>query len=117
MSKGIVYLLHFDRPISPGKHTAQHYIGFAADLAARLEEHAAGHGARLTQVAVKRGIGWQVARLWRGGRTLERRLKDRKSAPRLCPCCGDPLPVRYAEEIAQQEIGNYTIRGREVCHG
>lgn len=106
---GFVYLLHFDRPIAPGRSTTQHYIGYAADLAARLQEHATGHGARLTQVAVQRGIGWQVARLWRGDRKLERRLKDRKEAPQLCPCCGRPVRVSYAPEVPAAEIADYLL--------
>lgn len=106
---GYVYLLHFERPIAPGKHTTQHYIGYAADLAVRLQEHASGHGARLTQIACQRGISWKVARLWRGSRTLERRLKDRKEAPSLCPCCGRPKGVRYAEEIPAGDIEAHCI--------
>jgi hypothetical protein len=34
------------------------------------------------------GITWKVARVWNDGdRALERRLKRRKSGPRLCPIC------------------------------
>ena len=39
---GFVYLLHFERPIAPGRHTAQHYIGHAVDLAARIQTHVRG---------------------------------------------------------------------------
>lgn len=85
-SPGTVYLLHFSRPISPD-HTAQHYIGWASQLEARLGHHAAGSGARLTAVAIARGITWQVARTWEGDRSLERRLKRRHEGPRLCPVC------------------------------
>lgn len=81
-----VYLLHFDRPIS-GKHTAQHYLGYADLLTFRLRDHAKGRGARLTQVAKERGIRWQLVRTWEGGRALERKLKNRKNAPALCPVC------------------------------
>jgi predicted GIY-YIG superfamily endonuclease len=82
-----VYLLHFERPISPA-HTAQHYLGWGADIPARLAEHAAGGGARLTQVALERGIGWQLARTWPGeGRTDERRHKLGAHGARLCPIC------------------------------
>jgi hypothetical protein len=82
----VLYLLHFERPISAA-HTTQHYIGFALDLAARLAEHRAGRGARLTQVAIERGISFEVVRVWPGDRNAERALKNRKAAPRLCPCC------------------------------
>lgn len=106
---GYVYLLHFEDYIAPGRHTCRHYIGYATDIAARLQAHDTGHGARLTQVARERCIGWRVARLWRGDRTLERRLKDRKDAPHLCPYCGRPYPVHYAAEIPAGEIEQYTI--------
>lgn len=87
MSKGTVYLLHFDERISP-RHTTQHYIGWASNLEARLEHHAKGSGARLTAVAVERGIGWTVARTWDDAdRDFERSLKNRKNGPRLCPIC------------------------------
>lgn len=82
-----IYLLHFERRISP-RHTTQHYLGIAKDLEARLADHASGQGARLTQVAVERGISWTVVRTWKGDRTFERRLKNRKHANYLCPLCG-----------------------------
>ena len=78
-----VYLIHFDKPY---KH-ARHYLGSASDLNARLEEHRAGHGARLIQVIQEAGITWRLARTWEGGRLLEHYLKMRKNSPRLCPLC------------------------------
>ncbi len=84
---GTVYLLHFERPISPG-HTTQHYLGFAEDLDARLERHRKGNGSRLCEVAAERGIGFELARTWGPEtRAFERQLKRRKEAPRLCPIC------------------------------
>lgn len=98
--EGTVYLLHFDRPY---KHAA-HYIGWARPgrLAARLQEHADGGGARLTQVVAAAGIGWQLARTWPGSRRRERQIKKQGGASRCCPVCGvtprppkplDPPPV------------------------
>lgn len=85
--KGTVYLLHFDKRISP-KHTTQHYLGWAEDVEARVAEHRAGRGARLTEVARERGIGFKIARLWQNeDRNFERKLKNRKNAPKLCPIC------------------------------
>ena len=82
--RGTVYLLHFERPY---KH-ARHYLGFAEDLERRLELHRAGRGARLVEVVVAAGIGFQLVRTWEGDRTLERVLKNRHNAPaRLCPLC------------------------------
>ncbi len=86
--RGTVYLLHFASPISPA-HTAQHYLGWTRSaLAERLAEHAAGRGARLTQVALERGIGWELARTWTGEtRADERKYKDGAHGARLCPVC------------------------------
>jgi predicted GIY-YIG superfamily endonuclease len=67
-----VYLIHFDRPYCH----ARHYLGFADNLAARLNEHSRGDGARLMEVIALAGIGWQVARTWSGDRKLEHRLKN-----------------------------------------
>ncbi len=83
---GFVYLLHFDRPLSE-KHTAQHYIGWAYRLDSRMQQHIKGRGARFTQVANERGIGYVIARSWQGSRTYERQLKNRKCARKLCPIC------------------------------
>jgi GIY-YIG catalytic domain-containing protein len=90
-----VYLLHFHTPIAPGRHTCQHYIGSAKRLRERIKEHRAGRGARLTQVAIERGISFTVVRTWEGGRQLERQLKNRKNGFRLCPVCqGKPIKCR-----------------------
>jgi len=79
-----VYLLHFDPPY---RH-ARHYVGFAEDLEPRINAHVTGHGARLTQVAHDAGCDMILARVWpEGDRTLERRIKRRHEAPRLCPIC------------------------------
>ncbi len=81
-----VYLLHFEEPISPN-HTAQHYMGYSDNLDDRLYEHLHYPAPRLMQVAKERGIRWALARTWSGDRTKERRLKNWKNAPRLCPIC------------------------------
>jgi predicted GIY-YIG superfamily endonuclease len=80
------YLLHFDSPISPN-HTAQHYLGFSADLSERITQHKEGSGSRLCAVAKERGIAFTVARTWEGDRAVERKLKAQKNSPRLCPIC------------------------------
>lgn len=82
-----VYLLHFEKPIAPGRHSCQHYLGSADDLDARLRKHAQQPDARLLQVAKERGIGFEVVRTWTGDRQLERKLKQRKAGPELCPIC------------------------------
>lgn len=78
-----VYLLHFD---SPYWH-ARHYLGSTTHLQRRLAEHAQGRGARLLEVITAAGIRFQLARTWTGDKALERQLKRRHNAPRLCPLC------------------------------
>jgi anti-sigma regulatory factor (Ser/Thr protein kinase)/predicted GIY-YIG superfamily endonuclease len=80
---GTVYLLHLNQPY---KH-ARHYLGWAADLDARLAQHAAGSGARLLQVVRQAGIGWELARTWPGDRYRERQLKKQGGRSRMCPVC------------------------------
>lgn len=87
---GTVYLIHFDRPVgdlSNPRGKALHYLGYAANLDDRLSRHVQGQGSHLMAAVVKAGIPWRVVRTWRGGRRLERRLKNQKNAPRLCPVC------------------------------
>ncbi len=79
-----VYLIHFAHPLAGH---AQHYIGSCVDVEARLRDHVNGHGARITQACGERDIELFLVRTWQGGRALERRLKRRKEAPRLCPVC------------------------------
>jgi predicted GIY-YIG superfamily endonuclease len=86
----VCYLLHFDRPYvsANGKGIAGHYLGSTKNLQRRLAEHAAGRGARLLAVVQAAGIGWELTRLWPGGRARERQLKRQGSRARLCPLCG-----------------------------
>ncbi len=103
-----IYLLHFTAPVSPD-HATQHYIGSAEDLAARIQAHRLGHGARLVQVAIERGIRFQVVRVWQGNRALERKLKNRKAAPRLCPICNPQAHHLAPGDMPQSEIQNLLI--------
>jgi hypothetical protein len=114
---GIVYLLHFDRPIGDTGNPrgyAQHYTGWTLDLSDRLATHAAGAGpsdggARLMQAVFQAGIGFQLARVWEGDRGLERTLKQRGAA-RRCPVCrlqtlGLSLPRRPENLVEALELG------------
>jgi len=87
----MVYLLHFDRRY----WHAGHYVGWARSaktLPRRIHHHEIGQGARLTAVVSAAGIGFQVARVWPDAdRHFERRLKDQKHGPRLCPLCNPKL--------------------------
>lgn len=81
--QGTIYLLHFEAPLAH----AQHYVGFAENLEARLERHRKGNGARLVAAFAEKGIGFKLARTWPGDRTEERRIKNLKNTPRYCPIC------------------------------
>lgn len=79
-----VYLIHLDKPIGH----ARHYIGYSKDPRARLKRHRAGRGGRLLAVAAKRGIYFDIVRVWPdAGQAWERRLKRQNNASRLCPAC------------------------------
>lgn len=83
----MIYLLHFDKPIS-ARHSAQHYLGFSNALEQRIRQHAAGSSrARFVEVAHQRGIGFTVTRVWEGDRALERSVKQLKNGPKFCPIC------------------------------
>lgn len=90
MKTSQVYLIHFERPISP-HHTTQHYTGSTDNLPQRLAEHRAGTGSRLCQVAKERGIGFVLVATWPGDRKVERQIKNRHNGKRLCPICNGAL--------------------------
>lgn len=81
----MLYLIHFERPLSH----ARHYLGFVESsdgLQARLKRHADGNGAVIMAAVQAAGIAWQVVRTWPDGtRTDERRLKRQKHHWRFCP--------------------------------
>ena len=79
-----VYLIHFSEPY---RH-AKHYIGWSQKIAARFQHHQNGTGANLCAVAVARGIGLEIVRIWEGkGRDWERKVKNYKKTKLLCPVC------------------------------
>jgi predicted GIY-YIG superfamily endonuclease len=97
MDEGTVYLLHLDPPV---KH-ARHYTGWTSNLEERLEAHRSGRGARLMEVVKEAGGTFRVARTWPGSRDLERAIKDRKEAPKLCPeCTASPRPLATGRSAA-----------------
>jgi hypothetical protein len=98
--KGVIYTLHFSKPVGTDQHYAQHYTGFTSDLHARLAAHAAGKGARLIEVLKERGIGWELADVHPGNRDMERLLKQH-SATRRCPIC---TPDRKLPQVVQVAI-------------
>lgn len=96
--KDTVYLIHLNRPLSPDS-PSRHYIGYSDDLDRRLDKHITGNGSRFMEVAKERRISWRVARTWDGGRTLERKLKNRKEAPALCPICSGDAAYRRGANL------------------
>lgn len=82
--KGTVYLIHLDSKIAH----AQHYIGWSQKLKKRVWHHRNGSGALFLAEAARRGIAFDVVRKWaKADKNFERKLKNRKKAPELCPVC------------------------------
>jgi predicted GIY-YIG superfamily endonuclease len=109
MQEEVVYLIHFDQAY----YHARHYLGTTTNLEKRLRQHAGGcgvGGARLMEVIMQVGITWRVARLWAGGRVLERQLKALKNSARLCPIC-------EAERIAEQIFDTVSEAEQEAYIG
>jgi len=79
---------------------------------ARLDQHRRGTGARLTQVVREAGIAFVVARTWRGGRCLERKLKAQHSGVRLCPICQGKITIEQVLEAQPPPSGR--VVGRRV---
>lgn len=81
---GVIYLIHLE----PTYKQAGHYLGWTGNgWGTRLRQHLRGQGNPLVRAAVKAGSTVILARLWKGDRNAERRLKNRKEGPRLCPVC------------------------------
>lgn len=81
-----LYLLHLD----PRYKHAQHYLGYADDIAARVHQHAAGgsKASPLIRAASAAGCRITLTRVWLGdGRTRERQLKRQGGLGRHCPVC------------------------------
>lgn len=79
-----VYILHFSTRVGH----ALHYVGWANDVPGRVKHHKAGSGARLTQVAVERGVEMTLARTFDGAdKSFERRLKNTNNTAKYCPIC------------------------------
>lgn len=83
----MVYLIHFDEKY----HHAQHYIGFVDRedrLESRIQYHRNGRGSKFLKAVSQASIGFKVVKVWKDGdRNFERKLKNRKNSPALCPIC------------------------------
>lgn len=95
-----IYLIHFDCKLAH----AQHYIGKAHNLPKRVIHHRNGSGARILAVCNEQHINWQVVRTWdipeANAANMERRLKNRKNASKLCPVCN---PTGWTQNENQKE--------------
>jgi len=99
-------LIHFNRAY---KH-ARHYLGYSEDLDKRITDHLCGQGARLMEVVTLAGIEWKVARTWPGAdRGFERRLKNGKNAPQLCPICSGAKALNRARVAAGAKIAKGAV--------
>lgn len=86
----MLYLVHFEKKLSH----AQHYLGSVANhshLERRMHEHRTGRGARILDACNRAGIPYRVVRTMNGGRIKERRLKNRKNGPKICPICNPSI--------------------------
>lgn len=87
----MIYLLHFDAPLGNERHSARHYLGFVegdeSAALARLDEHRAGWGAKITAAANRAGIRYDIARLMPGDRKRERQIKNTHKLSAYCPVC------------------------------
>jgi len=88
-TRGVCYLLHFERPY---RH-ARHYLGWTNNLPDRLDAHLAVTGGRLLEVITAEGIGFTCVRVWHNTTLAdERRLKNYHNK-KLCPVC-NPLVAK-----------------------
>lgn len=110
----MVYLIHIMEPLGNETHSACHYLGLVTatrNLERRILEHLAGtpkKGARILAAANERGIPWHIVRLWpHGDGVLERRLKNRKAAHKICPVCN---PGGWQKNGNYQQYNYLTIQ-------
>ena len=90
-----VYVIHLEQPLGH----ARHYIGYADNIARRVQEHLDCRGGRLLCAAVRKDIPFEVVRIYPGeGRSFEKRLKLSKVGGRYCPVC---IP-RYQTEAKER---------------
>jgi len=84
-SQGL-YLFHF----TPRYQHAGHRLGWASNIARRVDEHLGGgrRGSPLVRAAMRAGCRVELARVWDdGSRSLEARLKRQGGLSRHCPIC------------------------------
>lgn len=109
-----VYILHFDTPLSH----AQHYVGMTGNLRQRLEAHASGNGARLTQVLKEDERAWTLAGLFQttatNARRVEKELKESKNLTRYCDICNKDAPAPPGSKRYPLQHVNFPHRSTEI---
>lgn len=116
--RGVVYLLHFETPY---KH-ARHYLGWstAEGLDRRVATDLGGRcdAPRLMQVIAAAGISARLVRTWPGAtRAEERRLKNKRNTPHLCPVCnpGGPWPGKVGRQRSNPGVQNGHLAPAPPC--
>lgn len=129
---GTVFLLHFEGPVNPDR-PARHYLEYTARrVSDRLADHhrAAvtgnlGKSVPIVFAAMSRGVFFEVARVWPNAtKSDERRLRDLRNNPRLCPICNPALglalravTVRFGEFSERQPYTYMRMVGRADAYG
>ena len=112
---GCVYLIRFDRPIAPGRHTTQHCAGWEAVRGSGIEQHKKGIGSRLCQVASERPIGFDVVPTVPGDRGDERRLKRGHKLRRICPLCREQWAAGRRETERKRRAARRRLTALRQC--
>lgn len=98
---GYVYLIHLHQQLNRGsqrdRRRVRHYLGWCADLAARIQAHERGCGSKFMACVRRVGISFEVVRVWRGDPALEKQFKRWKNAAALCPVCSAVQPDVFRE--------------------
>lgn len=105
MAKYTVYILHFDKPITIGKRTFQHYIGYTNNLEKRIAAHRSGRGAMFVDLLQRHGGEFEVALTEEYDERQDARKREvqikKRGAARLCPICQQakekPAVIDFAE--------------------
>lgn len=109
-----IYILHFDDPLAH----AQHYVGMTGNLRQRLEAHASGTGARLTEVLRDSNKPWTLGGLFQttatNARRVERELKESKNVARFCDICNKDAPAPPASKRYPLEQVPFPKRSTEI---
>lgn len=109
-----VYILHFDDPLAH----AQHYAGMTGNLRQRLEAHASGNGARLTEVLHNDQKPWTLGGLFQttatNARRVEKELKESKNTARYCDICNKDAPAPPGSKRYPLEQVPFAKRSTEI---